>query len=138
MINNIPLATDQMKEQAKRNPGGWVYKIDWPYQDNEYVPPEAIEGAFKVDSSGLLTNFFEENKRYRPIRIASREPREYMERIIAPHLYGKWTVEVDPAYDDLFPEIPDEGQIGQWYLGVDGKYTGEFRHNSLYSGSIVT
>lgn len=46
--------TPEMKEEARRNPNGWVYVIRWNYGPNDAVPPEAIAGAWKVDASGNI------------------------------------------------------------------------------------
>ncbi|MGW6275091.1 hypothetical protein [Streptomyces sp. NPDC055060] len=48
---------------AAENPGGSVAEIDATYIDdpNGYVPPEAIRGAWVVDSSGKLTGEYQEN-----------------------------------------------------------------------------
>ncbi|WP_326704704.1 hypothetical protein [Streptomyces cyaneofuscatus] len=51
---------------AAENPGGSVAEIDPAYIDdpNGYVPPEAIRGAWLVDSSGKLTGEYQENPRH--------------------------------------------------------------------------
>lgn len=51
---------------AAENPGGSVAEIDPTYLDdpNGYVPPEAIRGAWLVDSSGKLTGEYQENPRH--------------------------------------------------------------------------
>ncbi|MFJ4536639.1 hypothetical protein ACIP39_11810 [Streptomyces tibetensis] len=51
---------------AAENPGGSVAEIDPTYIDdpNGYVPPEAIRGAWLVDSSGKLTGEYQENPRH--------------------------------------------------------------------------
>lgn len=51
---------------AAGNPGGSVAEIDPTYVDNPngYVPPEAIRGAWLVDSSGKLTGEYQENARH--------------------------------------------------------------------------
>ncbi|MGX1541038.1 hypothetical protein [Streptomyces adustus] len=51
---------------AAENPGGSVAEIDPAYVDdpNGYVPPEAIRGAWLVDSSGKLTGEYRENPRH--------------------------------------------------------------------------
>ena len=48
---------------AAENPGGSVAEIDTTHIDdpNGYVPPEAIRGAWLVDSSGKLTGEYQEN-----------------------------------------------------------------------------
>ncbi|MFH9295595.1 hypothetical protein [Streptomyces sp. NPDC017520] len=52
--------------EAAENPGGSVAEIDPAYIDdpNGYVPPEAIRGAWLVDSSGKLTGEYQENPRH--------------------------------------------------------------------------
>ncbi|MFG2956310.1 hypothetical protein ACGF5O_21625 [Streptomyces sp. NPDC048291] len=51
---------------AAENPGGSVAEIDPTYIDDPdgYVPPEAIRGAWLVDSSGQLTGEYQENPRH--------------------------------------------------------------------------
>lgn len=51
---------------AAENPGGSVAEIDPAYIDdpNGYVPPEAIRGAWLVDSSGKLTGEYQDNLRH--------------------------------------------------------------------------
>lgn len=55
-------------DEAKANPGGWVYEIDSGMVDDPYgaVPPEAIIGAWKVDASGKLSGDYQANPNYRP------------------------------------------------------------------------
>jgi hypothetical protein len=133
-----------LREQAKANPDGWVYEIDWVYGENDYVPPEAIKGAWKVDNNGAITDEFEANSNYRAVRKASRQPREYLLRVAeadsqTPGYSGnEWVVETDPDYDHTFPQTPPEGFIGSWFIGSDGKFTGEFRPNPAYKGKMVT
>lgn len=138
-MQNSPPITPEIEAEAARNPGGWVYKVDWEYSPDEYIPPEAIVGAFEVDEHGGLTGRFEPNTNYRAVKIACRPARDYMQnRQRQPHQYNQWVTEIDPAYDDQFPEIPPEGQIGSWYVGDDGKLTGQFRPNPHYTGDIKT
>jgi hypothetical protein len=133
-----------LADQAKLNPDGWVYEIDWPYGDDEYVPPEAVKGAWKVDPQGQLTDEFQANPNYRAVRKAKRAPRDYMLRVAeadarSPSYSGnEWVVETDPAFDDTFPNTPPEGLIGSWFIGPDGKFTGDFRPNPAYRGDMVT
>jgi hypothetical protein len=51
--------------EAAKKPGGWVYAMDAP-EDFDYVPPERIEGAWKVDEHGQITGEFEKNPNYVP------------------------------------------------------------------------
>lgn len=54
----------QEVEEAKRNPNGWVYRIAGKFADDEAIPPEAIAGAWGVDSSGSITGEFKSNPKY--------------------------------------------------------------------------
>ncbi len=57
--------TEEVRQAARQNPGGWVYKIDGAFGPTEPVPPEAIVGAWKVDDRGSLTGEFRPNPKYR-------------------------------------------------------------------------
>lgn len=57
--------TAQMIEEARQNPGGWVYQIQGNFGPTDHVPPEAIVGAFKVDGKGELTGEFQANPNFR-------------------------------------------------------------------------
>jgi len=58
--------SDAMREDAKCNPNGWVYVITGSYGSNDGVPPEAIMGAWRVDSSGLIIDgSFIKNPKYK-------------------------------------------------------------------------
>ncbi|HEY7022697.1 MAG TPA: hypothetical protein VH349_16390 [Ktedonobacterales bacterium] len=61
--NEIPIAAIN---EAQRHPNGWVYKIDGRFGPDDYVPPECIVGAWKVDANGEITGEFIENPNYRP------------------------------------------------------------------------
>ena len=57
--------TADVLQAARQNPDGWVYKIDSAFGPNDNVPPEAIVGAWKVDSSGNIVGAFIPNPNYR-------------------------------------------------------------------------
>ena len=52
--------------EAKRHPNGWAYKIDGQFGPDDYVPPECVMGAWKVDTNGEITGEFIKNPNYRP------------------------------------------------------------------------
>jgi hypothetical protein len=58
--------TEEVIQAARANPNGWVYKIEGQFGTQDYVPPEAVVGAWKVDENGLLTGEFVENPNYSP------------------------------------------------------------------------
>lgn len=57
--------TEEVISAARENVNGWVYKIEGTYSSTEYVPPEAIVGAWKVNEKGDLTGDFFPNPRYK-------------------------------------------------------------------------
>lgn len=54
--------------EARRHPGGWVYRIAGQFVQGEDVPPEAIVGAWRVNAEGTIVGEFLKNARYDPIR----------------------------------------------------------------------
>lgn len=57
--------TPEMEAEAARNPGGWVYKVDWEYSPDQYTPPEeGLIGSWYVGSEGRLTGQFRPNPHY--------------------------------------------------------------------------
>jgi len=56
--------TPDLIEAAKKIPNGYVYKIDGQFGPNEAVPPEAIMGAWKVNSAGNIVGDFIPNANY--------------------------------------------------------------------------
>ncbi|WEF32872.1 hypothetical protein [Pseudoduganella chitinolytica] len=58
--------TEDVVETARANPNGWVYKIEGSFAPTDYVPPEAVVGAWRVDKKGNLTGEFVPNPNYKP------------------------------------------------------------------------
>jgi len=63
---SIPVITEQARAEAKANANGWVYAIAAGYNSTEAVPPQAIQGAWKVDAHGNLTGEFRPNPNFDP------------------------------------------------------------------------
>ncbi|MEZ4791200.1 MAG: hypothetical protein R2811_14440 [Flavobacteriales bacterium] len=64
--NSTPAApTQEMIDEAKRHPNGWVYVIEGSYGPNDPVPPEAIVGAWAVDGKGELTGEYKPNPNFK-------------------------------------------------------------------------
>ncbi len=59
--------TPEAIAQARLNPGGWVLVVDSYSGPGDKVPPERIQGAWKVDGDGIITGDFIPNPKYRPI-----------------------------------------------------------------------
>jgi hypothetical protein len=51
---------------AKHYPNGWVYRFSKEYSLTDYVPPEDIIGAWKVDSNGNIVGDFIKNPKFIP------------------------------------------------------------------------
>lgn len=102
-MNSPTRPTEEAKAEALKNPGGWVYEIDGVYGPDGDVPPEAICGAWKVDSEGKITGEFVRNPRYRPSaqKMITRERAVKIGRQLARSMLGQevrlWDVQLmDP------------------------------------------
>ena len=51
-------------EAAKRQPNGFIYRIDPGYDPAGTVPPQAVQGAWPVDARGVISGAFQRNKNY--------------------------------------------------------------------------
>lgn len=61
---NSVAPSDEEREEAKKNPGGWLYRIAGNFSPTEDIPPKAIVGAWSVDSKGDIFGAFLENPSY--------------------------------------------------------------------------
>ena len=61
-----PPITDELRAQARANPGGWLYAIAPGYDPDGAVPPEGIVGAWQVDDRGEIVGEFERNPAHTP------------------------------------------------------------------------
>jgi hypothetical protein len=134
MTNRTP--TPALIAEAKEHPNGWVYQIDVEYRSGDYVPPEAIEGAWKVNVKGEIEGEFQPNEHYRPIETSNRALPAYMRRPQA-NKAGMWISEIDSRCEHLFPEIPEEAFVGYWLIGPDGSITNRFRPSAKYQPDCV-
>lgn len=57
---------DDLLDEARANPGGWVYEIDPRYDPNGEVPFTAIIKAWKISDTGEPTGEIWENDDYTP------------------------------------------------------------------------
>jgi hypothetical protein len=54
-------------EEARRNPGGWILVVDGYDGPPDKVPPERVQGAWKVGDDGVILGDFVPNPKYRPL-----------------------------------------------------------------------
>jgi hypothetical protein len=52
-----PALTEELRAQARKAPGNWLYSIDQAYDPDDGVPPYAIVGAWPVDEHGKPGEF---------------------------------------------------------------------------------
>lgn len=52
--------------EARKTPGGWVYRIAGEFDNNVPTPPDAIVGAWEVNKDGLIIGEFIRNQNYDP------------------------------------------------------------------------
>ena len=56
--------------EARRHPNGWVYEVDPRYDGNDFIPPQGIMGAWKVDENGNIVGAYIVNPRYKENALA--------------------------------------------------------------------
>ena len=64
MENQNERPSKQAQDEAKNNPGGWVYKIDGNYSTDQHIPNWAIIGAWQVDNFGVIESDLIPNPSY--------------------------------------------------------------------------
>jgi hypothetical protein len=70
----LPPLTEEIRDAARRRPGGWVYAVDPEYTAEGSAPRRGIIGAWRVDGLGRLTGEFRHNPDYVPSAGALRLP----------------------------------------------------------------
>ncbi|AXT18468.1 hypothetical protein D7030_07555 [Flavobacteriaceae bacterium AU392] len=60
--------TKAAKEEALKHPNGYVYAIDESFRGLEEVPPQAIQGAWKVNEKGIIIGDFIPNPNYKDLK----------------------------------------------------------------------
>ncbi|GAB2700596.1 hypothetical protein GCM10027037_26810 [Mucilaginibacter koreensis] len=56
--------SEEAIKEALNHPNEWVYEIDGFFNKDEAIPPQAIKGAWKVDSKGKISGNFIPNPNY--------------------------------------------------------------------------
>ncbi len=63
---NRRMPPSELIQEAKANPGGWVYEISGKYDPNGEVPPHAIKGAWQVNQAGeVIPGSYQANPNFR-------------------------------------------------------------------------
>jgi hypothetical protein len=85
-----PPITDALRDEARANPGSWIYAIDPGFEGQAEVPPQGIVGAWQADEKGELSGPFTPNPRYLPTPQARgwAEPGTVLERVLQLVLSG--------------------------------------------------
>lgn len=123
--SGLPPITDGMREEGRRNPGGWVWCAD-PELDPRYiegVPNFALLGAYKVDQAGELTGETYLNNEYRPGPSKRGFPQPHTEfELVLNFIATGWLPHqriLSAALGSLF--ILDIDSPEKLRMGVDGK-----------------
>lgn len=64
---SVPPLPEQMREQARRAPGTFLYVVDPLIAGNGEVPGRAVVGAYRVNDDGEIDETFLPNAGYRPV-----------------------------------------------------------------------
>ena len=56
--------SEKLREEAKLYPDGWVFEMDGDSDPTGFVPPEKIQGAWKVGPDGKLTGEYRPNSQH--------------------------------------------------------------------------
>lgn len=70
----LPALTEEIRESARKRPGGWVYAVDPEFDSDGSAPRRGIIGAWRVDGLGRVTGEFRHNPEYVPSAGALRLP----------------------------------------------------------------
>lgn len=113
-----PPITEEMREQAKETPDSWLYIVDPAYQDydSDDIPPEAVVGAFRIDSAGTIEEQFHYNEDYQPseLTMSMPEPANDLEVVLQKIAYGEADdEELPPAVleAELLLYCPEESDL---------------------------
>ena len=63
-MNQEPVPSFAVIEQARRQPNSWIYELDGVFAPDDDVPPEAIIGAWRADYTGRIVGSFVRNSNY--------------------------------------------------------------------------
>ncbi|MGH3864351.1 hypothetical protein [Actinokineospora sp.] len=123
--SGLPPITDGMREEGRRNPGGWVWCAD-PELNPRYiegVPNFALLGAYKVDRAGELTGETYINNEYRPGPSKRGYPEPHTEfELVLNFIAAGWLPHqriLSAALDSLF--ILDVDSPEKLRMGVDAR-----------------
>jgi hypothetical protein len=125
LVTDHPCA-GEIKE-AKRHPGGWVYRIAGHFGPSDAVPPEAIVGAWKVDDGGNISGDFIRNEKYNAVRWPATSQSAIVAR---PKAY--WIVMMIMAFA-MGVYLTSAAAMNIW-LAYHPLYTEQFRSHLAWAG----
>ncbi|MFI1400879.1 type VII secretion system-associated protein [Streptomyces sp. NPDC020681] len=119
-----PELTQELRDQARRAPGSWLYSIDPMYDPAGTVPPYAILGAWQVDAKGE-PGPFTHNPNYRPspASLGLPEPTDPVDAALqlAATGHGPDQAVVD-ALAAATVYLPDDGDDIAVYTDDEGRF----------------
>lgn len=126
----VPELTEELRAQARRAPGTWLYSVDPMYDPSGEVPPFAVIGAWQVDAQGE-PGAFQYNPNYRPSPVSLGWPRptDPVEASLQLAASGHGPDEAVPgALAAATVYLPDEGADIAVYTDADGRFVPVLTH----------
>ncbi len=119
-----PELTQELRDQALRAPGSWLYSIDPLYDPAGTVPPFGVIGAWPVDNKGQ-PGPFTHNPDYRPspVTLGLPEPTDPVDRALQLAATGHGPDQaVVEALAAATVHVPDEGADIAVYTDAEGRF----------------
>nr|WSZ98815.1 type VII secretion system-associated protein [Streptomyces sp. NBC_00857] len=121
----VPALTEELRAQARRAPGTWLYSIDPAYDPAGSVPPQAVIGAWQVDEHGE-PGAFNHNPNYRPspVTLGFPQPTDRADAALqlAATGHGPDDAVLDALVEGVLYLVPDEGTDLAVYTDAEGPF----------------
>ncbi|MFJ8077999.1 type VII secretion system-associated protein [Streptomyces sp. NPDC096176] len=134
----VPELSEELRAQARRAPGTWLYSIDPMYDPAGQVPPFAVIGAWQVDAQGE-PGAFQHNPNYRPSPVSLGWPRptDPVDASLQLAASGHGPDEAVPeALAAATVYLPDEGADIAVYTDADGRFVPVLTHPDHAPASV--
>lgn len=113
-------------------PNSWMYAISAEFTDKDYVPPEAIRGAWRIGSTKSIEGEFQENENYIHGLKSTKNWPVYLNVIAKEHSNG-WVYDIDKEYRNA-ETVPQSRIVGSWKVDETGMILPVFYPNKDYRG----
>jgi len=111
-------------------PNSWLYAISSEFAETDYVPPEAVKGAWRVNDNRQIEGDFTANDNFIPGLKYDLDWPLYLEPIAKNHANG-WVYDIDKEYR-AEENVPKSRIKGSWKVDENGKILPVFFPNENY------